>query len=230
MSTDPTNPGADQGAARPSRRAFMFGGVALVGGAALAACGRETPPPPPLTGDRPSIPDTTTTTNPGSPANDRVLLRTGQSIELVAVETYGGLLTTEFDVPADVLDLFRRLQAQHQAHADSLDAPISAAGATPVTSPNEYLANTVVQPEVAAIEDVKTVMVTAHDLENVLAQTWVKYAGTFSTGELRQLGMTIGGIEARNLTALNMEIGYTPVPLPVMRTGDALDPKGQLTD
>jgi hypothetical protein len=238
MSTDPTNPGAEQIAARTSRRAFMFGGVALVGGAALAACGRETPPPPALTGDRPEIPATTTTTNPGSPANDRVLLRTAQSIELVAVETYGGLLESEF-LDTEVLTttnadavraLFRRLEAQHQAHADALDAPIRAAGATPVTSPNEFLANTVVTPQVEAIEDQETVLVTAHDLESVLAQTWVEYAGIFSTPELRQVGMTIGAIDARNITTINLALGYTPVPLPVMRTGQALDPKGQLAN
>lgn len=228
MPIDSNTAASGQIAARTSRRGFMLGGVAAAGALALAACGRETPPPPPLTGDVPAVPSTTTTTNPGSPATDRVLLRTGQSIELVAVETYGTLLSSASLTSSTATSLMQRLQSQHRAHATSLDGPIRAAGGTPVTEPNEFMTTTLVQPEIDAIVDEETLLITAHDLEDALAQTWAEAAGIFSTGELRQLGMTIGGIDARNLTALNFELGYTPVPLPFLRTSAALDPKGRL--
>jgi hypothetical protein len=92
------------------------------------------------------------------------------------------------------------------------------------------MANTIVQPQVEAIADEKTLMITAHDIENTLAQSWVEAAGTFTTGALRQLGMTIGGIDARNVTAVNAQLGYTLVPLPMMPTRAALDPKARLTN
>jgi hypothetical protein len=206
----------------------MFGGVALAGGAALAACARETPPPPALTGDVPEVPETTTTTNPGGAEMNRVLLRTAQSLELVAVATYDTLLDSEFLAAPAVTQLFQRLQAQHREHVEALSAPIREAGGTPVTTPNEFLTTTVVQPLIEAIVDEETVLIAAHDVENALTQTWVESAGIFSTAELREFAMTIGGAEARNLTALNLQLGYTPVPLPLIRTGAALDPKGRL--
>jgi hypothetical protein len=87
----------------------------------------------------------------------------------------------------------------------------------------------VVQPLIEAIVDEETVLIAAHDVESTLTQTWVESAGILSTGELREFAMTIGGAEARNITALNFELGYTPVPLPIIRTGSALEPKGRLT-
>jgi hypothetical protein len=242
MPTAPTpETSSDPVSARTSRRAFMFGGVVLAGGAALAACGRETPPPAPLTGDVPEVPETTTTTNPGSPTMDRTLLRTGQSIELAAVETYDTLLDSEFlenptttrlESPGAITrtQLLQRLRAQHKAHADALADPIRAAGGTPVTEPNQYMTDKVIQPLVDAIADDETLMVTAHDLEAALAQTWTEATGVFTTGELRVLAMSIGGAEARNITAINFKLGYTPVPLPLLPTRAALDPRGRLED
>ena len=232
MPTAPTHEtSSDPVATGTTRRAFMFGGAVLAGGAALAACGRETPPPPPLTGDVPTVPETTTTTNPGSPTMDRTLLRTGQSIELVGVETYRVLLESDF-LKGDsiVARLFERLQAQHQAHADALADPIRAAGGKVVTEANTYLTENVIQPLIEAIADKETLLLAAHDLEATLAQTWAEATGIFTTGELRVLAMSIGGIEARNVTALNLQLGYTPVPLPMLPSRAALDPKGRLKD
>ena len=40
--------------------------------------------------------------------------------------------------------------------------------------------------------------------------------------------MTIGNVEARHIMVLNLALGYSPVPLPVMSTAKAIDPKGYL--
>ena len=54
--------------------------------------------------------------------------------------------------------------------------------------------------------------------------------GVFSTPELRKTGMSIGEIEARHVTVINIALGYAPVPLPFMPTRLAIDPKGYVTN
>jgi rubrerythrin len=213
----------------PTRRTFMFGGVVLAGGAVLAACGKKKTAQTPESGTLPTVPSSTTTTAPGSASTDKVLLQTAQSIEILAIQTYqkaidSGLLTDQ--TIKDVAVLF---QSQHQDHSDALARAITAAGGKAVTTPNEYLASNVVDKAVSELTDQKSVLVLARDLENLAAQTYVDAGGVFSTPELRKTGMSIGETEARHITVLNLALGYSPVPLALMPTAKAIDPKGYVT-
>ena len=211
------------------RRAFLMGGVVLAGGAVLAACAGSEDSQTAKTGALPVQPSTTTTTAPGSAANDRVLLQTAQSLELLAIETYESVLDGDLVTDRTVIELFELFASQHQEHADALTEAIRTAGGTPVTTPNEYLATTLVEPEMAELTDQTTTMAMIRDLENAIAQTYAEFGGLFSTQELRQLGLSIGEIDARHITVLNINLGYSPVPVPLMPTSAALDPKGYVS-
>jgi rubrerythrin len=213
----------------PTRRTFMVGGVVLAGGALLAACGKKKNGQTAESGALPVKPSTTTTTAPGSPVTDKVLLQTAQSIEVLAVQTYQKALDSGLITDATVTQVAQLFQSQHQEHADALSTYIRQTGGTVVTTPNEYLAKAVVDAEVAALTDQKSVLILARDVENIAAQTYANAAGVFTTGALRQAGMTIGETEAKHITVLNIALGYTPVPLPILPTGKAIDPKGYVT-
>lgn len=210
----------------PARRTFVFGGVALAGGALLAACGKKKAAQTPQSGALPVVPSTTTTTAPGSAATDKVLLQTAQSIEILAIDTYQKAIDSGLLTDATVKQVAALFQSQHQDHSDALAEAIKAAGATPVSERNQYLAENVVDKAVSELTDQKSVLMLARELENVAAQTYVEAGGVFSTPALRRSGMSIGEIEARHVTVLNLALGYAPVPLPLLPTSKAIDPKG----
>ena len=212
------------------RRGFMVGGVVLAGGAVLAACSKKSNDEQlAQTGTRPTLPATTTTTAPGSPAKDLVLLRTAQSIEILAIDTYQQLLSGDLVTDQSVKDTFTLFQSQHQDHSDALADAIREANGQPVTQPNAYLTKTVITPGVAALTDQESVLKLAREVENIATQTYVEAGSVFSTPQLRQSGMSVGETEARHVTVLNITLGYNPVPLPTIPTALAIDPKGYLT-
>ena len=210
----------------PPRRAFLVGGVVVTGGALLAACGKKKNGQTPLTGQIPPDPSSTTTTAPGSRSNDEELLRTAQSIEVLAVDTYQKALDSGLVKTNSVKDTFILFQAQHRDHANALDGPIEAAGTRPVTTGNEYLSSTVIDKAVSELTDEKSVIVLAREVENIAAQTYTEAGGVLTTSTLRRAAMSVGAIEARHITVFNLALGYSPAPLPLLPTRLAIDPKG----
>lgn len=205
----------------PPRRAFLTGSAVLAAGAVLAACTTKAPDQIPVSGSAPTVPLNPTTTAPGSPAQNIVLVATGQSIELLAVQTYqtaidSGLLTT----PA-ILDAVRLFQQQHREHGDLLGATMRTLGQAPVTAPNQYLAENVVDPAVSELTDETSVVQLALALENLAAATYVKATPVLTTPELREAIMSIGGVEARHVAVLHGVLGTTPAPVPFFRTAAA---------
>jgi len=210
----------------PNRRVFMMGGVALAGGAVLAACSKRKAGQVAETGALPSVPATTTTTAPGSASNDKVLLQTAQSIEILAIETYQQALDSDLLTEKSLTDMAKLFQSQHQDHSDALTDAVRSAGGTPVTAANEYLKSSVVDKAVSELTDQTSVLTLLREVENIAAQTYVETGSVFSTPELRQAGMAVGETEARHITVLNLALGYSPVPLAVMPTALAIDSKG----
>ena len=227
---DPTNETSTEEKAAllglPQRRAFLVGGAAVAGSAFLAACGKKKHGQTPLTGDVGTEPATTTTTAPGSRDTDETLLQTALSVELLAVDTYQKALDSDLLTTAAYVDVVKLFQSQHVDHAGALQDPIKAFNATPVTAPNQYLLDSIVDKEVSELTDETSVLVLARELENIAAQTYTEAGGVFTTSELRQASMSVGEIEARHITVLNGALGYTLVPLSFMPTRLAVSPKG----
>ena len=137
----------------PDRRSFLrVGGMTVAMSAVIAACGSSSDDPIPFTGAPPDELGFAGLLTPGQEV-DVTFLRTAQSVEVLAVETYqkaldSGLLTT----PA-LADTIRLFQEQHGEHAGLLSATTIDAGGTPYNEPNSYLAEQVVDPAVAELTD-----------------------------------------------------------------------------
>lgn len=211
----------------PDRRAFLrLGGATVAMSAVIAACGTETDDELPVTGTLPPDAPDPRTAPPGNRELDLNLLRTGQSIELLAVETYDTALGTDHaadPVLREALTLFRD---QHADHAETLADLIISQDGEPFEQPNEYLSANVIGPATEALAAEEDVILLAVDVENTLAQTYVFSAEVLTTPELRQGIMSIGGVEARHLAVLAIIDEQPPAPFAFMPRRAAINQSG----
>jgi rubrerythrin len=213
----------------PSRRAFLtFGGATVAGSAVLAACATPKPKQLAVSGTTEAPPASTTTTAPGSKETDLVLLRTAQSIEVLAVQTYDKALATGLVTTASVSDALKLFKSQHQDHADLLATATKNQGGTPYDTANIYLDVEVVTPALAAATDEASVVALGVTLENLAAQTYTKAGKVLTIPDLRAAIMSIGATEARHLTVLYGVQGTNQVPLPFMSTQGAAPPESYI--
>jgi hypothetical protein len=203
------------------RRAVLSGGLVLGAGLVLAACGGGSDEQIPVTGSVPAAPDSSTTTQPGSAETNVVLLKTAQSIELLAIDEYGKALDSDLLETPAVIQTVELFRTQHEEHADLIGATLRDLGQSPVTEPNAYLYENAVVPAQETLTDETTVLELALALENTAAGTYVKATPVFTTPELRQAGMSIGGVEARHVALLHLVLEQSPVPTPFFRTAAA---------
>ena len=88
--------------------------------------------------------------------------------------------------------------------------------------PNAFLHDKYVGPALKALKDEVGVIELALGLEKAAAESYTFAGGLFSVAPLRQAIMTIGGVEARHMAVLLHVQGQNPVPVPFMRTDDAV--------
>ena len=214
----------------PSRRSFLtVGGATVAGSAILAACATKKPPQTPVTGSTEAAPASTTTTAPGSADTDITLLRTAQSIEVLAVQTYGTALTSGLLTTPSLIDMIKLFQSQHQDHAGLIASVTRDQGGTPYDTANKYLDVEVVTPALAAATDEASIVALATELENTAAQTYTLAGKVLTTPEMRAALMSIGATEARHLTVLYGVAALNPVPLPFMSTQGAAPEEAYIT-
>lgn len=183
------------------RRQFLrTAGVATLGAAVavvLPSCTEDSGGPEP---------GETTTTQPtssssGAAPSDVALLKTAASLEALAVAMYTRVASTNLvqdPTAAEAIGLFR---SHHAAHADALNALLTAEEIPTVTRPNDVVAD-VFEPAAAAAStqaDLERMLLT---LEDAIAQTYVYAAGVASKPEYRVAMMTIGGVQARHRALL----------------------------
>ena len=213
----------------PSRRAFLtVGGAAVVGSAVLAGCVQPTKKVLPVSGTSIPDPSSTTTTAPGTKELDLTLLRTAQSIEVLAVQTYQKILDGGIVQTASTLDAMKLFQSQHNQHAGLLATTTTDNGGKPYDTANPYLDVEVITPALTAATTEAAVLKVAALLENTAAQTYTGAGGTFTTASLRGAILSIGAVEARHLTVLYTISQGNPVPLSLMPTHLAIPPVGYI--
>lgn len=204
---------ADQKAAvlgvpSPGRRNFFkVGGTAFLGAAILAACGDDDSEPsesgaaPTTGGDG----ETTTTGDAAGGGNvDLVLARTAVSVELLAVDAYQAAIDSGAVTTPAVGDAAGLFQSHHREHAEALNATIRDAGGEEVTEANAFLMENLVAT--ADLSSELSIVQFARGLEDAAASTYVFAAGALSAPELRAAIMSIGGVEARHVTALDLAL------------------------
>ena len=194
---------------RFSRRQMLrFGGVGAAG-VVLAACGKQA-----------GVEESKNITAvglmpeaaklPNAEVNDLVLLRTAASLEYNAIETYEaaiglGVFKGSF---AEAGSIARRLLDDHRGHADAINGLVTTLGGTPFTCGNPRLSEVYISPALALITDdanenpALDVVVLAHALENLAAQTYQSVVTALSDKALREAAMTIGQEESRHAAIL----------------------------
>jgi hypothetical protein len=199
------------GVPSPARRTFFrAGGATLLGAAFVAACGddddaAETGSPPTTAASTATTAAPATTGQPDGEQNmDLVLARTAASVELLAVAAYqtaidSGLVTTQAVADAAVL-----FQSHHEEHAGVLNAAVRDVGGDVVTEPNAFLLDNLVAT--ADLSSELAIVQFARGLEDAAASTYVFAAGVLSAPALRQAIMSIGGVEAKHVTALDLAL------------------------
>jgi hypothetical protein len=212
---------------KPARRDFLrLGGATIALSAVVAACGSEDEGQLPVTGTTPPTDDESAST--GGPEMDITLLRTQQSIEVLAAQTYRtvideGLLTT----PA-LIEAMERFQGQHEERAQLLGEAATDAGGEPYPEPNPFLSTTV-DEQVEVLSDEEATVALAVELETIATHTCVYASELLTTPELRQTIMSVGGAEARAISVLYGVQEQPQVPFAFMPRRNRIDDKGMLS-
>jgi hypothetical protein len=214
----------------PDRRRFLtIGGMTVAASAVLAACGGSEEEQLPVTGTLPPRAEagaTTTTTPEQGQESDVTLLRTAQSIEVLAVDVYQQALDSGLVTTPAVADAAALFQQHHRDHAEAVAQATTAAGGQPYDEPNAYLLETVITPALAVLDTQEAVVSLAYDLENLATQTYVYAAELLTTPLLRQAAMSIGAVEARHVSVLLAVQDQPPVPFAFMPRRDRIDERG----
>jgi hypothetical protein len=203
-----------------SRRTFFAGSAALAAGLVLAACGSGSDEQLPITGSAPAAPDSSTTTTPGSPAENVTWLKTAQSVELLAAEVCQRALDTGHVEGAAAASL-RTFERHHREHASVLGDTLREIGASGTDEANQYLMENEFEPLFAEVSDQTTALQAVLLAENVATGTLVKAAPSLTEPGLRATAMSIAGVDARQITVLHGELDMVLVPTPFFRTADA---------
>jgi hypothetical protein len=196
------------------RRFIKVGGATLLTASVLGAC--SDPDPEPTAADldeprhRPPTTTASTTEPPTPPELDLMLLRTGTSLELLAVDVYQQALDSgALSTPAvrSAIDLF---QHHHHDHAAALQQATSEHGGTPYTEPNAVVMRSVVVPALPTLTDEPAITRFARSLENMAASTYTHAAGALSNPADRRTMASIGGVEARHAAVFDLLLGTPP--------------------
>jgi len=212
------------------RSLFKVGGVVLLGGAVMAACGSDNSSS--STGTTAGAATAAATTAPtAAPAaaamGDVTILRTASSIEELAVAAYQTAITSGLVKTQAIADAAQLFQSQHREHSAQFQSATKAAGGEPFVQPNPVVL-AAIKPMVDALADERGVVALAFELETAAAQSYQAYVGTFADAKLNKAIMAVGGVEARHAAVLAQvlnSLGDTtvkPVPAAFQVTDKAI--------
>jgi hypothetical protein len=203
-----------------SRRTFLLGGSAVLGGLALAACSSSTT-------SSATAKSTTTTAPLSTPLKAAAL---AASLENLAVATYSSAIHAATagklgTVPPAVVTFAETARKQHKDHAAAWNSILTGAGKSAVSGPDPVLAP-VVKKDFAKVTDVTGVAKLALDLELIAAATYLEVLDDLSYQKAIEVAATIQPVEMQHAAILNFVLGQYPVPDAFART-EGVDVAGQ---
>ncbi len=196
-----------------SRRAFLFGGGAVLGGVALVGSGVGSG----------LAAAATRTSAMGAPAasgqkltGDLAVVALAASLENLAVGTYqaaidavtAGKLT---GVPDAVVTFAQTAQAQHKDHAAAWNGVLTGAGKKAITGV-DLTVKKGVDKAFAKVTDVPGLAMLALDLENVAAATYIAAIDVVKSPAGIKTAASIQPVEVQHAAILNFLLGQYPVP------------------
>jgi Ferritin-like domain len=196
-----------------SRRAFLLGGGAVLGGVALVGSGMGS-------GLAAAATRRDTSRAPVASAQklsgDLAVVALAASLENLAVGTYqaaidavtAGKLT---NVPPAVVAFAQTAQAQHEDHAAAWNAVLTSAGKRAVSGVDLTVKKRV-DHAFAKVTDVPGLATLALDLENVAAATYIAAIDVVKAPAGIKTAATIQPVEMQHAAILNFLLGQYPVP------------------
>ena len=163
-----------------------------------------------------------------------MLLRTGTSLELVAVDLYQQALDSGALRTPAVQSAIETFLHHHRDHAAALQYATSEHGGAPYTESNAVVMRSFVVPVLPTLTDEAAITRFARSLESVVASTYTHAAGEMSNPADRRTMMSLGGAEARHAAVFAHLVGMPPdrtAPVPFINTdvlGDDVD--GRIPD
>jgi len=206
---------------RPSRRGFLIGAGATLGGLVLAACSSGDD----STSSGSSSSDTKASAN-SALATDLKIAALAAALENTAVATYqagidaatAGKLGT---VPPAIVTFATTAQQQHKDHAAAWNAIITGAGKPAVDGIDITVNEGLVQPEFAKVTDVAGLAKLALALEDAAAATYLSVIPVVSDPGGVKTVATIQPVEMQHSAILNFVLGQYPVPNAFAKTDGA---------
>jgi hypothetical protein len=197
-----------------SRRGFLLGTGAFLGGAALVAAGAGQ-----TAVALASTPNGRSTLAPGAKklTGDLAVVALAASLENLAVATYqSGIQAAQAGhlgaVPPAIVTFATTAQSQHRDHAAAWNAVLTAAHKPKITGVDLTVKNSVIDPAFAQVTDVTGLATLALQLENVAAATYLAAIGVVKSPAGVETAATIEPVEEQHGAILNFVLGQYPVP------------------
>lgn len=202
--------------ARSSRRGFLLGTGAILGGIAVVAAVPQSAAASVLKGSSARVP-TLGPVKAKKLTGDLAVVALAASIENLAVATYQGALDAAGAgklgaVPPAVAEFITTAQSQHKDHAAAWNAVLTGAGKSKVAGVDLTVKQKVVDPAFAQVKDVAGVAMLALELENSAAATYLVAIDVVKSPAGIQTAATIHPVELQHAAILNFVLGQYPVP------------------
>jgi hypothetical protein len=213
-SSDDIRSGITQLVSTPSsRRAFLLGSGAVLGGFALAGSGVGGGLAAAATGRSAGVP---AAKSAQTLSGDLAVVALAASLENLAVGTYQAAIDAVTQgkltgVPDAVVTFAQTAQSQHKDHAAAWNAVLTGAGKQAISGVDLTVKKSV-DKAFAKVADVPGLAMLALDLENVAAATYVAAIGVVKSPAGIKTAATIQPVEMQHAAILNFLLGQYPVP------------------
>jgi hypothetical protein len=199
------------------RRFLQFGGLTLLTGAALAACGKSSSSSAAGSSGAAAAGGASgsTTTASGGTQPDAGIFRLASSLEHYAVGLYGTAASSGLVTTTAIADAAKYFASQHSDHAGADEQLTSKAGGTPFTTANQAVAD-MLKPRVDGVKTEADVVKLAYDVESAAAATYFSSIGAFKDPTSNAAAGSILAVEARHVAVLGMLLSGLPAPLPTI--------------
>jgi ferritin-like protein len=201
---------ASHGPTFDRRQLLRTGGLTLSLGAIIAACGEDRAggTEPGRVGNAPALEPLA-----AADVDDIVLLRTAQSLEHTAIDTYAAARGLDV-LSAEQDTIVQRFVDDHTGHSAALGGFITEAGGEEFACANPWVTRRAITPILGALEGsddvLRDVLNIAHALESLAAASYQALVGSLTEPDLRMRIMQIGADENRHAATLAMAITGKP--------------------
>jgi len=213
-----------------SRRAFLFGGGAVLGGVALAGSGLGGGLAAAVT--RSGARSVSSATSAQKLTGDLAVVALAASLENLAVGTYQAAIDAVTQgkltgVPDAVVTFAMTAQSQHKDHAAAWNGVLTGAGKKAVSGVDLTVKQSV-DKAFAQVKDVPGLAMLALDLENGAAATYLAAISAVKSPAGIKTAATIHPVEMQHAAVLNFLLGQYPVPDSFAKTTGARTVKDKI--